>query len=190
MTRKTTFAIIILAVAAAVVLVLLWMRRGSSGSADDAGYNRMQSPEYARIMEFERGEQRRTMGELARSRQNLDEAREAGLDPEVVKELEDAVAAGERQLELERERMRANLRREIWMEEHPERVKAIDAYRAKEAEIMAQIDDVHKRIDAAKAAGAPADELAALEGEAKALMQKLAENHAASVEALRNLNNK
>ena len=193
MTKKTRLTILAaIAVAVAAVVVLLLLRRGAEAdrtppAPKPAVYDRSQNPEYQRIMEFEKAEQRRTQGEIARARQNLAEAKQAGLEPEVVKELEDAVSAAERQLELERERMRANLRRELWKEQHPEHVKVLQKNRADEIAIMAEIDAARERLGSAKAAGAAADETAALEAEIEGLVKKLAENHLAADKTLREL---
>lgn len=190
--KKTILAIAVIAVVVAAVLAVLWLRQKPSESQEpeDAAYDRMTNPEYQKMLEFEKSEQKKTMGELARARQNLEEAQQANLEPEVIQELEEVVTAGEKELELERERMRANLRREIWKEQHPEHVRVMDDYRAKEAKIMADLDAAQKRLDAAIAEGASDSDVAALKGAVDELVAKLAENHEEAEKALRNLNNK
>ncbi len=190
MSSKTKFWILaVIAAAVAVVVAVLLLKKGDAPVAEpeEPTYDRTASPEYKKLMDFEKAEQKRTMGEIARARQNLEEAREAGLETEVLKELEDAVAAGERQLERERARMRDNVRREIWKEMHPEHIKVLEENTAKEREIMAQLDAAKKRLDDAVAAGAGADETAALKQDVDALVAKLIENHQAADAALRKL---
>lgn len=193
MSKKTKTILMLLAIAAvAAIVAVLLLRKGepSPQEREDAVYDRMQNEEYRKILDFEKAEQKKTMRELARARQNLEEAREAKLEPEVIKELEAVVLEEEKNLELERDRMRANLRRELWKEQHPEQVGIIDGHRAREAELMAQVDEAKKRLEDAKAAGASADEVAALKGDLDALVARLAENHNEAEAALRKLNNK
>lgn len=193
MTRKQIiFLIAALAAIAAIVIALFCAKRRAPTpqEQEEAQYDRMTDPEYQKMLEFEKAAQQRTMGEIARARQNLDEAKQAQLEPEIIKELEDEVAAHERELELERERMRANLQREIWKETHPEQVRAVDDYRAKEREIMAEIDAAQKRLDEAVTAGADGEQTAALKAALDALVAKLEENHRAASRTLRNFKNK
>lgn len=193
MTKKTKLLILAaVAVVVAAVVVALFLCRGGSAQAPEEtpAYDRAHSPEYRRIMEFEKAEQKRTMGEIARARQNLAEARDAGLEPEVVKELEGAVASAENELELERERMRANLRRELWKEQHPEKVKVLDDFNATQRSLMAEIDAAQKRLSDAKAQGAADEAMAALKGEVEALVKKLADSQNAADQELRKLSNK
>lgn len=193
MTRKQIiFLIAALAAVAAIVIALFCAKRGAptAQELEEAQYGRMVDPEYRKMLEFEKAEQQRTQGEIARARQNLEDAKQAKLEPEIIKELEDEVAAREKDLELERERMRANLQREIWKETHPEQVRAIDDYRAKEREIMMAIDEAQKRLDEAVASGATEEQTAALKAELDAQVAKLEENHRDASRALRNFKNK
>lgn len=194
MNKKQKYILIaVLAAIVAIVLAVYFAKCGVSspeGEDEIESYDRMANPEYQKVIEFEKAEQKRTMGEIARARQNLDEAREAKLEPEIIKELEDAVADAEKKLELERERMRANFRREVWKEQHPEQVKMLDDYRAKERETMAAIDAAQKRLDAAVAANAPDEETSAIKGEIDALVKNLAQLHNDASRALRNFKNK
>lgn len=195
MKKKTIvmLAAIAAAVAAIVVGVLMKMRGGVPASPEEAEqlrYDRTANPEYQKLMEFEKNEQKRTMGEIARARQNLEEAMEANLEPEIIKELQDAVDAGEAELERERTRMRANLRREIWKEQHPEQLKVLEENNAKEREIMAELDAAKKRLDDATAAGASAEELAGLKKNVDSLVARLVDNHNAADAKLRELSSK
>ena len=194
MTKKRKL-ILFLAVLAAIAVVVLavWLAKlalSPKGDDEQQVYDRMTNPEYQKVIEFEKAEQKRTMGEIARAKQNLDEAKQANLEPAIIKELEDAVAAAENELELERERMRANMQREIWKEEHPEQAKVLDEFRAKERETMAAIDAVQVRLDAALAANAPDEETTALKAEIEALVAKLAQLRKDADRKLHNLKNK
>ncbi len=193
MSRKTKIVLLVVAAAAvaAAILAALWMRRGESAAEPETAiYDRMKNPEYLKMLENEKAAQRKTMGEIARARQNLEEAKEAKLEPEIIKELEDAVAEAEKNLELDRARMRDNLRRELWKEQHPEHVKTLDEYRAREAATMAEIEAAKKRLADAEAEGAGEDRKAALKAELDALVKKLAENHNTAEQTLRSLGGK
>lgn len=193
MAKKNKFTLLIAVLAAVAVVVLaVWLAKRALSPKDDPEpqYDRMTNPEYQKVIEFEKAEQKRTMGEIARARQNLEEAKQANLEPEIIKELEDVVAAAENELALERERMLANLQREIWKEEHPEQVKTLDEFRAKQREAKIAIDEAQKRLDAAVAANAPDEETAAIKAEIEALVNNLAQLRTETDRKLHNLKTK
>ena len=180
MTKKTRLTILAaIAVVVAAIVVLLLLRKGGETppAPEEPAYDRSQNPEYQKIIDFEQKTQARTMAGIARARQNLADAQQDGLEPEIIKELEAEVEAAEKQLALDRERMNANIRREIWKEQHPEHVKVLEQNRADEMSIMAQIADAQKRLDAAKAQAASDEEIARLSAELDELVKKLVENH-------------
>lgn len=189
MTKKKLLMLAAIAVAVAAIVVILLLRKGGDAlvAPETPTYDRSQNPEYQKVMDFEQKVQARTMGEIARARQNLAEAQQAGLEPEIIKELESEVEAAEKQLALDRERMSANIRREIWKEQHPEHIKVLEQNRADEMSIMAAIEDAQKRLDAAKASGASGDDTNAISNEIDALVKKLVENHQAADKKLMEL---
>lgn len=161
---------------AVVVLAILGRKGGGGGTVDEPEvppYDRIKNPEYLKLLEQEKKQQQKSMGELNIARRNLEEAKKAKLEDAVVKELEEAVAAAENKVELDRQRMMANLRREIWKESHPEILGLIDEYRAFEADMMKKIAASEKAVEELKAAGAPAEAVAAAEAETGKLVKQM-----------------